>query len=76
MGGLRKEHKTSEEKQQLLNEAISLFRWLVEEGVVMGNVTFPLYDGIVGKARLELFIDPLRAREIFRMGGEAKNANG
>jgi len=75
MGGLRKEHKTTEEKQQLLKESVNFFSWLVEEGV-MGNVTFPLYDGIVGKAKLELFIDPLKAKEIFRMGGDGKDANG
>jgi hypothetical protein len=75
MGGLRKEHKTDEEKHELLKEALGFFQWLVEEGV-MGNVTFPLYDGIVGKAKLELFVDPLKAKDIFRMGGGAKNANG
>ena len=75
MGGLRKEYKTPEEKQELKDKAMKFFESLVDKGV-MGNVTFPLYDGIVGKAKVELFVDLLRANEIFRIGGGRKDADG
>lgn len=63
-----KEHKTPEEKEAILKEAVDFFVGLVRKGV-QGNVSFPLYDGIVGKAKLELFVEPMGAKDIFRIGG-------
>ena len=72
---IRKQHKTQEEKDLLLEEAVKFFRWLVTNKV-MGNVTFPLYDGIVGRAKLELYVDVLKAKQLqFREEGEKRNAN-
>jgi len=66
--GFRKEHKTLEEKEQLLAAAIAFFTFLVREGA-QGNITFPLYDGIVGKAKLDLYVNPMKANELFKVGG-------
>ena len=71
----QKQRKTQEEKDLLLEEAIKFFRWLVTNKA-MGNVTFPLYDGIVGRVKLELYVDVLKAKQLqFREEGEKRNAN-
>ncbi len=64
-----KEQKTPDEKEAILKEAVAFFTGLVRKGA-QGNVTFPLYDGIVGKAKLELFVEPAEAKSIFRIGTE------
>ena len=72
---IRKQHKTQEEKDLLLEEAVKFFRWLVTNKA-MGNVTFPLYDGIVGRVKLELYVDASKVKRLqFRGEGEKRNAN-
>lgn len=60
--------KTPEEKGVALKEAISLLTNLTKNKV-QGNVSFPLYDGDIGKAKLELFIEPEKAKDIFKIEG-------
>lgn len=72
--GLRKEHKTPEEKKQILDETLAGIRKLVEGGV-QGNISMPVYDGIIGKMRFELWSEPLSVKKIFNLGGE-KGASG
>lgn len=59
--------KTPEEKEAALKEAINLLTNLSKRRV-QGNVSFPLYDGDVGKAKLEIFVEPSRAKDIFKLG--------
>ncbi len=56
MGG-RHESLTDEQKKESLENAISTFRFLVENGF-QGNITFPIYDKSVGKIHAELFLAP------------------
>ena len=67
----QKQTKTQEEKDLLLEEAVKFFRWLVTNKA-MGNVTFPLYDGIVGKIKLELYVDPIKAKQFMWVKKEKK----
>jgi hypothetical protein len=69
----RKEHKTPEEKKRILDETLVAIRKLVEGGV-QGNISMPVYDGIVGKMKFELWCEPLEVKEMFNLGGE-KNAS-
>ena len=71
--GFRKEHKTPEEKKQILDETVAAIRKLAEGGA-QGNITLPLYDGIIGRMKFELWCDPLEVRAMFNFGGE-KNAS-
>ena len=59
-----REHKTPEEKEVLLEEAVSFFKGYVRNGC-QGNVSFPCFDGIVGKAKIETFSDPMDLKKIF-----------
>jgi len=63
-----KEHKTAEEKKAILEETLATIKRLVEGGI-QGNITLPAYDGIIGKLKFELFVEPLKAKELFKMGG-------
>jgi len=71
--GFRKEHKTPEEKKKILDETLDAIRKLAEGGA-QGNITLPLYDGIIGRMKFELWCDPLEVRAMFNFGGE-KNAS-
>lgn len=71
--GFKKEHKTPEEKKKILDETLVAIRKLVEGGV-QGNISMPVYDGIVGKMKFELWSEPLEVKEMFNFGGE-KNAS-
>lgn len=67
MKGTR-EHKTAEEKEEILKETVNLVEGFVRNGC-QGNITLPCFDGIVGKAKIELFADPMEANKLFRFGG-------
>ena len=67
--GFRKEHKTPEEKKQILDETVAAIRKLAEGGA-QGNITLPLYDGIIGRMKFELWCDPLEVKAMFNFGGE------
>lgn len=53
----RHESLTPEQKKEALDNAITTFRFLVENGF-QGNITFPVYEGAVGKIQAELFMSP------------------
>jgi hypothetical protein len=72
--GFRKEHKTPEEKKKILDETLDAIRKLAEGGA-QGNITLPLYDGIIGRMKFELWCDPLEVKAMFNFGGE-ENASG
>lgn len=59
-----KEHKTPEEKAKSLKDALQLLEKLTLKGV-QGNVSFPLYEGGIGKARVEIYIEPSKATTVF-----------
>lgn len=61
-----KQHKTPEEKKEDEQKAIALFKFFREH--LQGNITFPCYDGNVGKAKIEAFIDVSEASNIFKLG--------
>lgn len=67
--GFRKEHKTPEEKKQILDETLAAIRKLAEGGA-QGNITLPLYDGIIGRMKFELWCEPLEVKAMFNFGGE------
>ena len=67
--GFRKEQKTPEEKKHILDETLVAIRKLVEGGV-QGNISIPVYDGIIGKMKFELWSEPLDVKEMFNFGGE------
>jgi hypothetical protein len=67
--GFRKEHKTPEEKKKILDETLIAIRRLVEGGV-QGNISMPVYDGIVGKMKFELWSEPLEIKAMFNFGGD------
>jgi hypothetical protein len=69
-----RQQKTPEEKEKILKETLSFLEGFVRNGC-QGNVSFPCFDGIVGKAKIELFADPLEANKLFRFGG-GNSANG
>jgi len=71
--GFRKEQKTPEEKKMILDETLAAIRKLVEVGV-QGNISIPVYDGIVGKMRFELWSEPLNVKEMFNFE-RGKNAS-
>lgn len=55
--GRSHENMTTEQKKEVLENAVTTFRFLVENGF-QGNITFPVYQGAVGKIQTELFMDP------------------
>lgn len=67
--GFRKEHKTPEEKKKILDETLAAIRKLAEGGA-QGNITLPLYDGIIGRMKFELWCEPLDAKAMFNFRGE------
>jgi hypothetical protein len=71
--GFKKEQKTLEEKKKILDETLVAIRKLVEGGV-QGNISIPVYDGIVGKMRFELWSEPLNVKEMFNFE-RVKNAS-
>lgn len=63
-----KQQLTPEEKDASLKHAIELLTGLVKKKF-KGNFSVPLYDGGVGEAKVEGFIDLVRAKDIFNIGG-------
>ncbi len=51
------EKMTPEEKKETLDNAVTTFRFLVENGF-QGNITFPVFQGAVGKIQTELYLEP------------------
>jgi hypothetical protein len=54
---VRHETMTPEQKKETLDDAITTFRFLVENGF-QGNISFPVYDGCVGKIHSDLYMIP------------------
>ena len=55
--GRHHEDMKPEEKKETLENAITTLRFLVESGF-QGNISFPVYNGAVGKIQTELFLEP------------------
>ena len=62
----QKEQKTPEQKRELLDRSIQFFRFFVTSGR-QGNLSFPCFNGIVGKAKIEVYVSPMDFEELFRM---------
>ncbi len=62
-----KQQLTQEEKDASLRHAIELLTGLVRKKF-KGNFSLPLYDGGVGEAKIEGFIDLARAKELYNVG--------
>jgi len=65
----RREQKTEEEKAEILEASVGFFRWFVTSGQ-QGNMTFPCYHGIVGKPKVEVYVEPLELKNVFNMGAK------
>ncbi len=67
-----KEVKTPEEKASLLKSAVEFIVDAVEGGKFKGNITLPIYDGIVGQIKVETFTDPMTASTLGDRLGRTK----
>jgi hypothetical protein len=76
--GRSHEKMTAEQKKEALDNAVATLRFLVENGF-QGNITFPIYEGSVGKIQTELFMDPKLIpgllKDKLKQGGDG-NASG
>ena len=75
--GRNHESMKPEEKKETLENAITTFRFLVENGF-QGNISFPVYDGVVGKIQAQLFMLPKLIPELIKgkLNGGDGNAHG
>jgi hypothetical protein len=62
-----KQHKTDAEKETLEVKTFELISRLRKKGF-QGNISLPMYDQIIGKLKVEGFIDPMDAGKIFNLG--------
>lgn len=56
-----------EEMEALQKASQDLYRWLSRKKGIQGNFSSPMLDGIIGKVKVELWLDPREADKIFRM---------
>jgi hypothetical protein len=70
--GRQHEEMTPEKKKETLDNAVTTFRFLVENGF-QGNISFPVKDGVVGKIQTQLFMIPELIPELIKkklIGGD------